>query len=175
MIRKILIVIQVQIILDLPVKELDQVLFFFSKRNFNKTNTLLVSPSTDTRARQVSLASLPASKDEKVTENRRRAVSELPKPKLDDLNTPANDSVSKSVPAEPATESTGQDKSTEKTQVNENSECVCTDHYPTTVMEQVYGGSVEGMYNLLFNNDFMKKFLVENQKLTGIIYLQNHI
>lgn len=112
-----------------------------------------------------------------MTENRRRAVSESPKPKLDDINTSASDSVSKPVPAEPATESTGPDKPTEKAQVNEKSECECPDHYPTTVMEQVYGGSVEGMYNLLFNNDFMKKFLVENQKLTGIYYmhLKNYI
>ncbi|GAA5797667.1 hypothetical protein HPULCUR_003058 [Helicostylum pulchrum] len=135
---------------------------------FTSKGTRSVSSNTDTRDRQVSPASLPAVKDEKVTDNRRRAVSELPKPKLDDMNKCADDLVGKSAPADPTTESTRQDKPTEKAQVNEISECECTDHYPTTVMEQVYGGSVEGMYNLLFNNDFMKKFLIENQKLTEL-------
>ncbi|KAG2230057.1 hypothetical protein INT48_005260 [Thamnidium elegans] len=107
--------------------------------------TRAVSPNADTRARQEPLASLPAIKDEKVTENRQRAISELPKPKLDDLDKSANDSVNKPVPTETATESTKQDKPAEKAQVNETSDCECPDHYPTTVMEQVYGGSVEGI------------------------------
>lgn len=123
-------------------------------------------------------------KDDKGAEaNRRRAISELPRPSFDTgdksskSNATRNDSntnnATKSasttaLASESSPGSSGKaDKVPEKPQVNESSECECSEHYPTIVMDQIYSNSVEGMYNILFHDDFMKKFLVENQKLTG--------
>ncbi|KAL9553447.1 hypothetical protein MBANPS3_003286 [Mucor bainieri] len=52
-------------------------------------------------------------------------------------------------------------------QLHEKTDCECSannEHYPTVVMDQVYNGTVEKIYNLLFDSGFMKKFLVDNQK-----------
>jgi hypothetical protein len=56
-----------------------------------------------------------------------------------------------------------------KAQVHEKTECGCSssDHYPNVVMDQVYNGTLEKIYNLTFDSGFMKKFLLENQKSTG--------
>ncbi|KAI7887724.1 GRAM domain-containing protein [Mucor mucedo] len=61
------------------------------------------------------------------------------------------------------------DKPVEKPQLHDTTDCDCTpDHFQTTVMDQVYSGSLESLYNLLYHSGFMKKFLVENQKSTEL-------
>jgi hypothetical protein len=111
------------------------------------------------------LASLPAKNTSTTSAAaRRRAASELPRPKAgltdDKQNTPANDAKPES------TEATA-----EKTQVNEKTECACGTnggHYPTTVMDQVYNGTVEKVFKLFYEGDFMKNFLIDNQKSTEL-------
>ncbi|KAI8371345.1 GRAM domain-containing protein [Radiomyces spectabilis] len=50
-------------------------------------------------------------------------------------------------------------------------ECQCltgNQHFPHTVMDQTYQGSLETIYNLLYNSGFMKKFLTDVEKNTDI-------
>ena len=40
-------------------------------------------------------------------------------------------------------------------------------HYNHTVMDQMYQGSIEKVYNILSNRSFLQKFLTEIEKNTG--------
>ncbi|KAI8331870.1 GRAM domain-containing protein, partial [Chlamydoabsidia padenii] len=54
--------------------------------------------------------------------------------------------------------------------VKEKTECACgDDHYSTTVMDQVYDGTLEAMYSLLYTSGFMKKFLTEDEELSDVV------
>lgn len=60
---------------------------------------------------------------------------------------------------------------TEKVQVNEKTTCECESnggHYPNTVMDQVYNGTLEKVFKLFYESSFMKKFLLDNQKSTEL-------
>ncbi|OBZ88091.1 putative membrane protein C20F10.07 [Choanephora cucurbitarum] len=118
----------------------------------------------DPRSRKISMAgSLPAFKDAKLADStaRRRAQSELPKPNFQMMNEkPSKSSMDEG--AEKPKQSTES-----RPQINEKTECECGQsgtHYPNVVMDQVYSGNIEKMYDLLFVNNFMKDFLVDNQK-----------
>ncbi len=53
---------------------------------------------------------------------------------------------------------------------NKITHCECSKsggHYPETVMDAVFPGSPEKIYNLMFSSGFMKDFMRENQKLLG--------
>ncbi|KAI8335651.1 hypothetical protein EDC96DRAFT_450661 [Choanephora cucurbitarum] len=92
---------------------------------------------------------------------RRRAQSELPKPNFQTMN----EKPSKSGMDEGAEKPKQSTES--RPQINEKTECECGQsgsHYPNVVMDQVYSGNIEKMYDLLFVNNFMKDFLVDNQK-----------
>ena len=126
-------------------------------------------PVQATATSKASMASLPL-KESKNTTARRRAISELPRPKqgLTEDSTAAETSADgKATPVTTAaTETTD-----EKPQVNEKTECDCGtkgEHYPTTVMDQVYNGTLEKVYQLFFEGDFVKTFLLENQKSTEL-------
>jgi hypothetical protein len=59
---------------------------------------------------------------------------------------------------------------TETIQVHEKTDCNCnSDHYPNVVMDQVYPGTIESIYNLLFKDNLLKDFLTQNQKATGMM------
>ncbi|KAL0084609.1 GRAM domain-containing protein [Phycomyces blakesleeanus] len=50
-------------------------------------------------------------------------------------------------------------------------ECECGkkgEHYPTTVLDQIYPGSIESIYNLLYNSTFLKQFLTDVEKSTDV-------
>jgi hypothetical protein len=129
-------------------------------------------------SRKQFLASLPTKKDQDATA-RRRAVSELPRPSFqsDDKpaksNTPPNDSGINSPPKSSGNDDAANrktDKAAGVPQVHEKTECECAKnggHYPNVVMNQVYGISLEKIYNLLFHSEFIKKFFVEDQKVIG--------
>lgn len=108
--------------------------------------------------------SLPTGKDPKSTEiaARRRAASELPpRPRAKSNEEKPSNSASD------AKNESADGKTAEKPQVNEKTECECAskgDHYPTIVMDQVYNGTLEKFYDLFYEGDFMKTFLVDNQK-----------
>lgn len=146
------------------------------------TATQQANGTTETNgSRKQSLASLPTRKDSKRMDAaaRRRAVSELPRPNFqtDDkptkTNTPPNDSGTNTPSKTANGDAATADKAAETTpQIYEKTECECgkngsTEHYPNVVMDQVYSGSLEKIYNLLFHSEFIKKFFIEDQKLTG--------
>ncbi|KAF7727652.1 hypothetical protein EC973_007310 [Apophysomyces ossiformis] len=56
-------------------------------------------------------------------------------------------------------------------QIHEKTECECSkngEHLPNVVMDQTYPGSVESIFNLLYNSSFYKKFLVDVEKSTDV-------
>ncbi|KAI8344436.1 hypothetical protein BC941DRAFT_408637 [Chlamydoabsidia padenii] len=64
-----------------------------------------------------------------------------------------------------------QPQSTQMKQAKEKTDCQCGlngQHYPNTVMDRVYKGSLESMNKLLFTGGFMKKFLTEDEKSTEV-------
>jgi hypothetical protein len=70
-------------------------------------------------------------------------------------------------PKAPAPTSAATAKKSSK-QAKEKTECVCAgDHYPNTVLDEVYDGNLEAMYSLLYTCGFMKKFLTEDEGLSG--------
>ncbi|KAI8371115.1 hypothetical protein BD560DRAFT_396156 [Blakeslea trispora] len=126
----------------------------------------------DPRSRKISMAgSLPAFKDTKSADStaRRRAQSELPRPNFQMINeksSKANNSESLDDKADKSKQSTES-----RPQINEKTECECGQsgsHYPNVVMDQVYSGNLEKMFDMLFVNSFMKDFLVDNQKSTEL-------
>lgn len=132
---------------------------------------MIDSSRSPPRTREISLAALPTSKDTKTTDpTRRRAVSEVPKSNFQQTeikSTPNENTVKKSSDAS-TNNTSANNKPAETPQVHENTVCDCiNEHYPTTVMDQVYGGTLESIYNLLYHSGFMKKFLLENQKSEG--------
>ncbi|CAO3648530.1 unnamed protein product [Cunninghamella echinulata] len=52
-------------------------------------------------------------------------------------------------------------------------DCQCVknaeDHYPNVVMDQTYHCSMETLYNLLYQSDFVKKFLIDIEKNTDVV------
>lgn len=101
---------------------------------------------------------------------RRRAMSEVPKSSFQIDNKSTNDDTSQksASPQTGKTSNVSSNKPVEKPQLYDNTDCDCSsDHFPTTVMDQVYNGTLESLYNLMFQSGFMKKFLLENQKSTG--------
>ncbi|KAG0170311.1 hypothetical protein DFQ28_002257 [Apophysomyces sp. BC1034] len=120
--------------------------------------------------RQSSLASLPFLKQVKSNEAeaaRRRAVSEAgarPDTRLllSNRSKSRNKSGDKILPLS--------DK-TNTAQVHEKTECECSkngDHLPNVAMDQTYCGTVEKIFNLMYNSAFSKKFLLEVQKNTDL-------
>ncbi|KAI8137822.1 hypothetical protein BJV82DRAFT_566007 [Fennellomyces sp. T-0311] len=109
--------------------------------------------------RQGSLASLPlpeTNKDEEAA--RRRAISEAgPRPNVKSLG---------EQPPLPNADNTKKPP----VQKQDKTECNCLkagDHYPKVVLDQTFNCTIETLYNLLFEGDFLKKFLIEqkNQEL----------
>jgi hypothetical protein len=50
----------------------------------------------------------------------------------------------------------------------EKTECECSDnHFPTVVMDKTYDTTLETMYRLLYNSNFMTKFLTDVEMSTG--------
>ncbi|KAK4510024.1 uncharacterized protein ATC70_006193 [Mucor velutinosus] len=140
------------------------------------------------RPRKVSAASTPNNKDSSTKVDaaaRRRAMSEAPRP-----NFQSNDEEKSSKASTTTTNGTSAAKSNGPTvnstssatnnakegdakpqQVHEKTDCECSannEHYPTIVMDQMYNGTLEKIYNMLFDSGFMKKFLIENQKSTEL-------
>ncbi|SAL96478.1 hypothetical protein [Absidia glauca] len=64
-----------------------------------------------------------------------------------------------------------QQQSTPVKQTIEKTECQCGQngqHYPNTVFDHVYKGTLESIYKLLYTGGFMKKFLIETEKSTDV-------
>ncbi|RCH97507.1 hypothetical protein CU098_006695 [Rhizopus stolonifer] len=129
----------------------------------SEVNATDTQAKVENRSRKVSMAgSLPAFKDVKHVDStsRRRAQSELPRPNFQTMNEKAGNE-KKPDGGSPDT------KEEPKPQVHEKTECECGqngNHYPNLVMDQVYNGTLDQLYNLLFDSDFMKDFLIDNQK-----------
>ncbi|KAI7905189.1 uncharacterized protein BX663DRAFT_550017 [Cokeromyces recurvatus] len=132
--------------------------------------------------RKVSLASLPIKKDTKnIDAARRRAISEIPQPtykfendaKLPNINHGSNENKNETTKNKSPIEGIESDKKEEVTkQAYDKTECECSnkgEHFPNVVMDQVYDSTIENMYKLMFINDFMKNFLVENQKSQDLV------
>ncbi|KAI8888652.1 GRAM-domain-containing protein [Backusella circina FSU 941] len=65
----------------------------------------------------------------------------------------------------PSLTDTNKDQSTPRIQTKEKTECECsTDHFPVTVMDTTYNATIETMYKLLYNSDFMENFLINIEK-----------
>ena len=128
--------------------------FFFVRNNKPDSFSTLA-----TQDRQASLASLPlpeTNKDEEAA--RRRAISEAgPRPTIKPTN--------EQPPPLPST-----DNSAKPVQKQDKTECNCIkagEHYPKVVLDQTFNCSIETLYNLLYEGDFLKKFLLD-QKNTGM-------
>ncbi|EIE82909.1 hypothetical protein RO3G_07614 [Rhizopus delemar RA 99-880] len=52
------------------------------------------------------------------------------------------------------------------TQKHEKTNCKCENHYPNVVLDTTYNGTVERIYKLLFHDEFLETFLIDNQKST---------
>ncbi|KAI9023567.1 hypothetical protein CLU79DRAFT_887043 [Phycomyces nitens] len=117
--------------------------------------------------KQSSVASLPVQKHPKLVDQdtvRSRAFSEAgPRPTFQTL----------------AKKQSQQEKLAPSFEVEEKpangpqleTECECGkngEHYPTTVLDQIYPGSIETIYNLLYNSTFLKQFLVDVEKNTDV-------
>lgn len=134
------------------------------------------------------MASMPNNKDTAKMDSaaRRRAMSEAPRPnfqsneeeKSSKAAATANGTVAangkstkSSDPAANAASATNTTKEGDaKPQVHDKTDCECStnnEHYPNVVMDQVYNSTLEKIYNIIFDSEFMKKFLVDNQKSTG--------
>ncbi|EPB93087.1 hypothetical protein HMPREF1544_00161 [Mucor circinelloides 1006PhL] len=141
------------------------------------------------RPRKVSMASMPNNKDTAKMDSaaRRRAMSEAPRPnfqsneeeKSSKAAATANGTVAanrkstkSSDPAANAASATNTTKEGDaKPQVHDKTDCECStnnEHYPNVVMDQVYNSTLEKIYNIIFDSEFMKKFLVDNQKSTEL-------
>lgn len=137
------------------------------------------------------MASMPTNKDTAKLDSaaRRRAMSEAPRPNFqsndDEKSSKAaaaaatsnNASTADGKPAKSSDAAANAASATDKSkegdatpQMHEKTDCKCDDkseHYPNIVMDQVYNGTLEKIYNLFFDSGFMKKFLVDNQKSLG--------
>jgi hypothetical protein len=110
-------------------------------------------------------------------ESRRRAISEVAsRPNAKEL-TKVNADGSKltSSPEESAVE---QINATAKEVKHAPTECQCAktdDHYPQVGLDETYTGTLETIYNLLFNSGFKKKFLEEKEKSTGRLIKYSYV
>ncbi|OAD01683.1 hypothetical protein MUCCIDRAFT_163651 [Mucor lusitanicus CBS 277.49] len=148
------------------------------------TNATANAAKQGNRPRKVSAASTPNNKDSNTTAKmdaaaRRRAMSEAPRPNFqsNEEEKSASKAATATTAAADGTSAKSSDPATDNTkegdakpqQVHEKTDCDCSnEHYPTVVMDQVYNGTLEKIYNLLFDSGFMKKFLVDNQKSTEL-------
>ncbi|KAI8388886.1 uncharacterized protein BYT42DRAFT_544103 [Radiomyces spectabilis] len=120
---------------------------------------------TATHERQPSLTSLPLPEHGKTASAealRRRAQSEAVRP-----NAAVLEHATKTAAPPPTPAKTAQDPAKPIEQVHEKTECGCSKnggHFPNQVMDETYQGSLEIMYNLLYNSDFTHKFLTEDEK-----------
>ncbi|KAI8884506.1 hypothetical protein K501DRAFT_247618 [Backusella circina FSU 941] len=102
----------------------------------------------------------------------KRRLFESPKSSmlLSNNSDAANKMASLAQAAEVAADTAVGNKPKETIQVHEKTECSCnSDHYPNVVMNQVYPGTIESIYNLLFKDDFLRDFLTQNQKATDVV------
>ncbi|PHZ08170.1 GRAM-domain-containing protein [Rhizopus microsporus ATCC 52813] len=120
---------------------------YTSSSSFDQDRSLLNQSTMDER--QISLASLPAQSNVKVTESiRRRAMSEA------------------QVAARPNLQNFGMQ------QIKEKTTCDCSkneQHFPTVVMDNVYDNTtIETLYHLLYSSTFMHQFLTQVEKSTEV-------
>ncbi|KAG2176215.1 hypothetical protein INT43_005449 [Umbelopsis isabellina] len=113
---------------------------------------------------------LPAAKETLEQENRRRAVSEVtPRPDAKDLLKPKADG---SKPGSSAEDSgVEQTKASAKAVKHAPTECECAkndEHFSQVGLDETYTGTLETIYNLLYNSGFRKKFLEEKEKSTDV-------
>ncbi|CAO3613727.1 unnamed protein product [Mucor fragilis] len=144
------------------------------------------------RPRKVSMASMPSNSKDSASKTdaaaRRRAMSEAPRPNFQSNDQEKSSkaaanggaaadgkSVKSGDPAANGASSSATENAKEgdakSQQVHDKTNCECStnnEHYPNVVMDQVYNGTLEKIYNMLFDSGFMKKFLVENQKSTEL-------
>ncbi|OAD73193.1 hypothetical protein PHYBLDRAFT_78183 [Phycomyces blakesleeanus NRRL 1555(-)] len=129
--------------------------------------------------KQSSVASLPVQKYSKLVDQdtvRSRAFSEAgPRPNIQSLA--KKQSAQEKLAASVETEEEGLPTLPTPQPVNNNTspqletECECGkkgEHYPTTVLDQIYPGSIESIYNLLYNSTFLKQFLTDVEKSTDV-------
>ncbi|KAI9496423.1 hypothetical protein BDB00DRAFT_808837 [Zychaea mexicana] len=136
-------------------------------------------PEDEAQDRQGSLASLPlpeTNKDEEAA--RRRAISEAgPRPNVKSLATqqqqqsplPGSNDTQDSNNTNNNANGNG-NNANKPVQKQEKTECNCLkcgEHYPKVVQDQTFNCTIETMYNLLYNSDFIKKFLTD-QKCTDL-------
>ncbi|KAG2226936.1 hypothetical protein INT45_010215 [Circinella minor] len=125
--------------------------------------------------RQNSLASLPlpeTTKDEEAA--RRRAISEAgSRPNVKAIATPPPLpalSGSNNNTTNDSNDNNGNNNGNKPVQKRDKTECDCLvagEHYAKVVQDQTFNCTIETLYNLLYNSDFIKKFLTE-QKCTDI-------
>lgn len=136
--------------------------------------------------RQSSLPSLPLratglAKKSDADALRRRAISEAgPQPPNLSSLVSSESGVSdtkggsrSSTPPVPPLPSSFGSSTTSSHQLHEKTECACLksgDHYPKVVLDQTFPCTIESLYNLLYRDNFMKKFLTE-QKNTGTCFI----
>ncbi|KAI9244829.1 hypothetical protein BDA99DRAFT_543875 [Phascolomyces articulosus] len=127
-----------------------------------------------TQDRQGSLASLPlpeTNKDEDAA--RRRAISEAgSRPNVKTIATQQQSSPPPPLPGSTKnnTVTDNQTNGNKPIQKQEKTACSCLntgDHYPKVVYDQTLNCTIETIYNLLYNSDFVKKFLTD-QKCTEL-------
>ncbi|RCI04295.1 hypothetical protein CU098_012666, partial [Rhizopus stolonifer] len=100
-------------------------------------------------------------RDIKTTEGAsQRDISESPQPSVQSNKT--NEKSHRSVESSPK-----KPNAELPTQKHEKTNCACESHYPNVVLDIVYNGSLEKIYKLLFQDDFLESFLLEDQKSTG--------
>lgn len=67
---------------------------------------------------------------------------------------------------------------TNTVQKKETTECDCSkneQHFPTVVLDHIYPTTIETMYHLLYNSNFMNQFLSEVEKSTGKVTTIDYI
>ncbi|CAO3694371.1 unnamed protein product [Rhizopus stolonifer] len=101
-------------------------------------------------------------RDIKTTEGAiQRDISESPQPSVQSNKT--NEKPPRSVESSPK-----KPDAELPAQKHEKTNCTCESHYPNVVLDIVYNGSLEKIYKLLFQDDFLEKFLLEDQKSTEL-------
>lgn len=111
---------------------------------------------------------LPAAKDTPDPENRRRAISEVtPRPNAKDLLKPSADGSKSGSTADDSGEKA---EASAKAIKHAPTDCECSKgdgHFPQVGLDETYTGTLETIYNLLYNSGFRRKILEEKEKSTG--------
>ncbi|KAG2217481.1 hypothetical protein INT45_010767, partial [Circinella minor] len=145
--------------------EEDQDNLFLQPTSFSPPTTTKMTHPSDygTRndyERQSSLSTLPSSKHPHLQLDRRRTASESQLSAKKDLD--AKKQPSSTLPSSSLNINNNN---------NTSSGCNCHNnggHYNHTVMDQMYHGSIEKVYNILSNRSFLQKFLTEIEKNTEV-------